>query len=81
MKRVFVQSTDNQRGQDGLIPQLYVHAPTQTAFVPITGSFSVEKPKHEAAIVTVHFYRETYLLYLFILVSYMPFLTCHFVNS
>lgn len=53
MKRVLVQSTDNQRGQDGLIPWLYVHAPTQTAFVTITGSFSVEKPKQEASIVIV----------------------------
>lgn len=52
MKRVLVQSTDNQRGQDGLIPQLYVHAPTQTAFVMITGCFSVVKPKQAATIVT-----------------------------
>lgn len=55
MKRVFIQSTDNQRGQGGLIPQLYVHALTQTAFVHVTGSFSVEKHKHEAATVTLLF--------------------------
>lgn len=42
MKRILVQPTDNQRGQDGLKLQLYVHTLTQAAFVPITGSFSVK---------------------------------------
>lgn len=36
------QPADNKRGQDGLIPQLYARAPTQTTFVPITGYFPVK---------------------------------------
>lgn len=45
MKRVFLdQPADNKRGQDGLIPQLYARAPTQTTFVPITGYFPVKSP-------------------------------------
>jgi len=53
MKRVLVKPADNHKGQDGLILPLYVQAATQTAFVPITGCFSVKKPKQEAALVTV----------------------------
>lgn len=36
------QPADNKRGQDGLIPQLYARAPTQTTFVPITGYVPVK---------------------------------------
>lgn len=81
MKRVLVQSTDNQRGQDGLMLQLYVHAPTQTAFVLITGSFSVVKPKQAAAIVTVLIKNGALSVFFFPPRLICAFLICHFVNS
>ncbi len=78
-EKVLVQPTDNQRGQDGLIPQLYDHAPTQAAFVSTTGSL-LEKTEKEAALVTVLFKKEAFAGSVF-LVSYMPLLVCHFVYS
>lgn len=66
MKRVLGQSTDNQWGQDKY-HSFYNYAPTQTAFVPIAGSLSVQKPQQEAAIVTGFLkmkQSETHFLYL-----------------
>lgn len=92
MKRVFLdQPADNKRGQDGLIPQLYARAPTQTTFVPITGYFPVKSPnKRQPLSLCLFFFfsfffqteqSETHLLYLFFLVSYLLLLICHFVYS
>lgn len=93
MKRVFLdQPADNKRGQDGLIPQLYARAPTQTTFVPITGYFPMKSPnKRQPLSLCLFFFfssfffqteqSETHLLYLFFLVSYLLLLICHFVYS
>lgn len=85
------QPADNKRGQDGLIPQLYARAPTQTTFVPITGYFPMKSPnKRQPLSLCLFFFfsfffqteqSETHLLYLFFLVSYLLLLICHFVYS